>query len=188
MKIDHLAKSPLIDDSGSPLDPRVRLALSGLTARFAREFASIRDAAVVASLFEKAGGAIARHEEVKGPVERLPAFAWIVLRNLAVSWIRSPAGRVELASISGRSGDQFIGNRKSERGTADEIQSDILLRQILSTLSTAEREVVILRKAGFTSKEIAAKRGGSVSAVNTMMCRLKKRLAAVLPNSVVERK
>ena len=41
--------------------------------------------------------------------------------------------------------------------------------------------MVILRQAGFSSQEIAVKRGSSVSAVNTMMCRLKKRLSTVLP-------
>ena len=181
MKMDHLAKSLLLDECGRPLDARIRDALSTLAGRFARDFEKIRDEAVITSLFEKAGCAIAKYEDEKGPVERLHSFAWVTLRNLAVSWMRDPANRVELTSVDGEQSSGFLGDRSAHRGTVEEIETDILLKQILSSLSPAEREMVILRQAGFSSQEIAVKRGSSVSAVNTMMCRLKKRLSTVLP-------
>ena len=123
--MDHLAKLPLLDESGRPLDARIQSALASLKRRFAREFEQIRDEAVIASIFESAGRSIEKREERNGPIERLYGFAWVVLKNAALSHLRSPSGRIEALSAFGPNGIRLLEDRHAIRGSPEQIEREV---------------------------------------------------------------
>jgi DNA-binding CsgD family transcriptional regulator len=68
----------------------------------------------------------------------------------------------------------------SRVGTPEEIERGILLRQVLETLTPEERLVCIWKKAGFSSREIADRRGGTAAAVDTLLSRVRQKVRKLL--------
>ena len=69
-------------------------------------------------------------------------------------------------------------------GTADQIERTILLREVLDTLTPDERLVCIWKKAGFSSQEIANRRGGTAAAVDTMLSRVRQKVRRLLGGNI----
>src|SRR6516164_3929971 len=87
--------SPLLDAFGQPLPDHIQHVLGDLKPRFRRKFSMIRDEVVVTDVLEEAGQRIVDHEATYGAVESLHGFAWVVLRNVAISTLRRPRHLLE---------------------------------------------------------------------------------------------
>jgi len=70
----------------------------------------------------------------------------------------------------------LLGGAPATYGTPEEIERNILLREVLATLTEEERLICILKKAGFSSQEIADRRGSSAAAVDTLLSRIKQKV------------
>lgn len=170
---DHLL---LVSETGEPLQDHIQEALNTLHPRFRRQFPVITDESVVAELLEHAGRAVARHEQVGGPLARLHPFAWVALKNAAASWLRSSRRRVDAVTLPIADARTSTDGALADYSSAEHIERTVLLQQILSQMTPIEQEICLLKKAGFSSAEIAAKLGVSANAVDTAFCRARQRV------------
>jgi hypothetical protein len=65
-------------------------------------------------------------------------------------------------------------------GTPEQIERDILLREVLAQMTADERLVCLWKTAGFSSEEIAHHRGSSAAAVDTLFSRTKQKIRRIL--------
>ena len=63
-------------------------------------------------------------------------------------------------------------------GSVEQIERDILLREIEAHLTADEARVFHLKSLGFSSDEIANLRGSSVNSVDKAMSRIKRKFRA----------
>jgi RNA polymerase sigma factor (sigma-70 family) len=166
----------LVDEDGKPLDPRVETALLSLIPRFRREYPPFHDDSLLVQALDLAAQKIARRERQAGPVENLYGYAWVTLRSVAVSWLRSGSGQVVQRTVTSASSARAIDGLSATAGSVDQIERQILLREILDRLTPDERLVCIWKKAGFSSAEIAAHRGTSAGAVDTLFSRTRDKV------------
>ncbi len=155
-------KSPLLDEFGKPLPERIQHVLEDVTPRFRRNFPMIRDEAVVIEILEQAGQQIARREAREGPVDQLHGFAWVTLRNVAISKLRRSPQLLERLTIGSAEGAHALSRCPAEESSPAAIEYRILLGEILEQLSERERMIAIWKRAGFSSAEIAAQLATSV--------------------------
>jgi DNA-directed RNA polymerase specialized sigma24 family protein len=69
---------------------------------------------------------------------------------------------------------------RSSHGTPEQIESDILVEQLLARLTPEERMVCVWKELGFSSREIAKEQGTSVERVNTFFHRVKRKIRDAL--------
>ncbi len=170
----------ILDESGQPQSPHVEEALVSLVPKFQRHFPAFRDDSTLTDILEEAGQKIAHREEQSGRIEKLHAYAWVTLRNVATSRLRRARSRLERRTFGSEEGEAALDAMPANRGTADQIERDVLLREVLETLTLDERLVCIWKKAGFTSREIADRRGGTAAAVDTLLSRVKQKVRRLL--------
>ena len=170
----------LVDEDGKPLDPRVEHTLLGLVPRFQREFPVFLDDSLLVQALDTAAHKIARRERQAGPVENLHGYAWVTLRSVALSWLRSGPGRIVQRTVTSPSGARAIDGLQARAGAADQIERQILLREILDRLTPDERLVCLWKKAGYSSADIAAHRGTSAGAVDTLFSRTREKVRRML--------
>jgi RNA polymerase sigma factor (sigma-70 family) len=173
---DRKSKLRILDEQGQPLSPRVEDALISLVPKFQRHFPSFRDEASLVDVLEQAGRKIVRRENKSGPIDRLHAYAWVTLRSVATSRLRSGSGRLEQKMIASQEGAATIDSTPALMGSAEDIERRILLREVLDSLTVEERRVCIWKKAGFSSQEIADRRGGTAAAVDTLLSRIRQKV------------
>ena len=166
----------LLDEDGRPLNPRLAGALVALIPRFRRTFNVLRDDATIVDVIEEAGRRIAHRETRFGPVDRLHSYAWVTLTSVATSLLRRGSARLEGHSpIAGGSGP-LAARLVATTGTAEQIQRAILIRELLGHLPPHQRFVCLLRLEGFTSQEIADRRGCTAVAIDVLLSRARLRL------------
>jgi DNA-directed RNA polymerase specialized sigma24 family protein len=170
----------ILDERGQPLNPRIESVLAGLVPRLRRHFPTFRDDGALIEALEEAGRRITHREAEVGPIERLHAYAWVTLRSVATSRLRTGAGRLAQRTLASADGEMVLDATPARFGTAEEIERGILLREVLDALPPEERLICIWKKAGFTSQEIAARRGGSAAAVDTLVSRIKHRVRTIM--------
>lgn len=166
----------ILGDAGQPLSPHIEQALLALVPKFQRQFPSFRDELALVEVLEEAGGKIDRREKRSGHIERLHAYAWVALRSVAASRLRRGEGRLAQRTLPSEEGEAALDSTPARAGGADEIERNILLRQVLEALTPEERLVCIWRKAGFSSQEIADRRGGTPGAVDMVLWRVKQKV------------
>lgn len=174
--MEFVAKPGLLNERGQPFSSRIDRALHDLLPKLQRQFPTLKDEAVVAEVLEEAGRKIADHEQRSGPLEKLHGYAWVTVRSVAMSRMRRSAMRVEQATVRAEDNHAILSHLPSERGSAEQIEHEILFKEILAQLSRDERAMCMLKKAGFSSKEIAQRLGSSVSAVDTLFHRIKDKI------------
>ena len=174
--MEFSTKSPLLDESGKPLPERIQHVLDALTPKLRRKFSMIRDEVVLIEILEQAGQQIARREARDGPVEQLYGFTWVTLRNVAISRLRRSPELLEGLAIGSEESAVALSSLRAEESSPEVIEYNILLREVLGRLSSRERMIAIWKKAGFSSAEIAAELGMSVSCVDTKLCRLRRKV------------
>jgi DNA-directed RNA polymerase specialized sigma24 family protein len=140
----------------------------------------LQDEVMLAEVMEEAGRRIRAREERGGAVERLHGYAWVTIRSVATSRMRLGSAKLKQRTLNGDASSIALSSAASRRGSANEVEQTILLRELLATLSREERLICLWKKAGFSSQEIAAHQGRSVEAVDTMFSRAKQKIRNVL--------
>jgi RNA polymerase sigma factor (sigma-70 family) len=170
----------ILDERGQPINPRIESALVSLVPRLQRQVPAFRDDGALIEALEEAGRRITHREVEAGAIERLHAYAWVTLRSIATSRMRTGGGRLAQRTVASADGETLLDTAPAKYGTVEEIERAILVREILDTLTPEERLICIWKKAGFSSQEIAARRGGSAAAVDTLLSRIKQRVRALI--------
>lgn len=170
----------ILDEHGQPIHPRIESVLTSLVPRLQRYFPTFRDDGALIEALEEAGRRITHRESKAGPIERLHAYAWVTLRNVATSRLRAGPARLAQRTLASKESETLLEITPSRFGTVEEIERSILLREVLDTLAPEERLICLWKKAGYSSQEIAARRGGSAAAVDTLVSRIRHRVRAIL--------
>jgi RNA polymerase sigma factor (sigma-70 family) len=178
--MESSTRSTLLDHRGRPLPERLQHALGELVSKLRRKFSMIRDDVVLVEILEQAGQRIASREERDGCVESLHGFAWVTVRNVAISRLRRSPHLLEQSTVGSAESAAAISRLTAEQSSAAAIESKILLSEVLGRLSSRERMIAIWKKSGFSSQEIAEHFGMSVSSVDTTFCRIRRKVQRLL--------
>jgi RNA polymerase sigma factor (sigma-70 family) len=178
--MESVGKQTLLDADGLPLDPRIAGVLCELLPRFRNRFLTLADEVLVSEIFEEAGQSIRDCEAASGPVNNLKAYAWTTVVNVARSRLRHSSMRMARATLDSRASQAVLGTMKSHDGTAEQIEADILLEELLATLTAEERALCMRKQSGFSSREIAKEQGTSVARVDTLFYRIKRKFRDAL--------
>jgi RNA polymerase sigma factor (sigma-70 family) len=182
--MESSTKSPFLDQFGKPLPDRIQQILEALTPRLHRKFSMIRDEVVLIEILERAGQQVVKYESEHGTVERLPGFAWVTVRNVAISRVRREPHLLEKPMAGSRETVTALARLTAKEGSPESIEAWILLREAMKQISERERKIAIWKKSGFSSRLIAKKLDMSVSAVDTTYARLREKLRKLLaPNT-----
>lgn len=177
--MEHLRKIGLLDSDGQPFAPRIERVLVQLLPRLRREFPSMQDEVGLAEIMEEAGRRI-RHREERGPIERLHGYAWVTVRSIAMSRMRLGSSKLNQKTLDSQAGNARLLATPTSRGTPDEVEQGVLLRELLQTLSQEERMICLWKKAGFSSQEIALHQGRTVVSIDTIFSRAKQKIRKAL--------
>jgi RNA polymerase sigma factor (sigma-70 family) len=140
----------------------------------------IRDEVVLVEILEQAGEQIVDREEREGRVQRLYGFAWVTVRNVAISKLRRSPYLLEQPTAGSAKSAAALSRLTSEHSSPASIEYKVLLSEVLERLSNRERMIAILKKSGFSSREIADHLGMSVSSVDTTFCRIRQKVQKLL--------
>ena len=178
--MEHRATIGLLDDTGQPFGAHIDSVLRALLPRLEREFPSLRDETVLVEVLEEAGRKIAEHERRDGPIEKLHAYAWVAIRSVATSRLRRGSMRIARATFAGDEALDVLGTVQSSVGTPEQIEAEILVRELLAQLTPDEQLLCVAKRLGFSSKEIAEEQGTTVERVNTFFHRVKQKMRVAL--------
>ncbi|WP_291984262.1 sigma-70 family RNA polymerase sigma factor [Luteitalea sp.] len=167
----------LIDSNGQPFDGRIARVLQKIAPRLRREFPALEDDVVVTEVLEEAGRRIVRQETKAGPLEKLHGFAWVTIRNVAKSRLKT--GREQITRLEAR-GDVFTLPLAAQEGSPEQIERVLLLKEALASLSEDERQICLFKTLGYSTDEIARQQQRTPGAVDTMFCRAKQKLRDML--------
>ncbi len=178
--MDHMRALGLLDSNGKPLGDRIERVLAGLLPKLRRRFPTLQDEVALTEVMEEAGRRIANREASGGPLERLHGYAWVTVRSVATSHLRRPATRLIQHTLEPEASQEHIALARADYGSAEQIERDILVREVLETLSDEERMVCLWKKAGFSAQEIASTLKRSVTSVDTLFSRAKQKIRQAL--------
>jgi RNA polymerase sigma factor (sigma-70 family) len=178
--MEHLPRHRLLDRSGHPISEHIEGVLAHLVPRCQRQFPALRDDFALTEVLEEAGRRIARREQRSGPIEKLHGYAWVTLRSVATSWMRRGSSRLGQKTQSLDEERAAIIAAPAQSSTPEQIEREVLLREVLTQLTPDERLVCASKLAGFTSEEIAQHRGSSIGAVDTLFSRARQKIRKVL--------
>jgi RNA polymerase sigma factor (sigma-70 family) len=170
----------VIDHSGAPLADRLQRVLDDLSPRLRRHFSAQQDETAVTEILEEAGRRITFRERRGGPIEKLHGYAWVTLRSVATSRMRLGSTQVIQRTLESNASAARLAASPAVLGSVEQIESNILLREVLARLSPEERLICVWKKSGFSSQEIADYQGRSVAAVDTLFCRAKQKIRRFL--------
>ncbi len=176
-----LAPPAFLDENGHPLSERIQAALRRLLPRFQLAFPLLRDETIVATLMELAGRRVMEAEHRHGrPIDKLHGYAWVTLRSVALSHMRGSEGQLAQATLGPAESSNVLATAAALSGTPAEIERRILLSEILATLTVEEQRLLLMKKAGFSSREIGDRLGKSVTAVDMMYSRVRTQIRAAM--------
>lgn len=178
--MEHSHDLLLIDRDGQRLDCHITRVLTRLLPRLRRHFPQLRDEVALTEVLERAGHRIAVREKRAGPIEKLQGYAWVTIRSVATSEMRRSSVRLMRKTLESEASHARLASVTAAFGTAEEVERNIFLREVLGKLSQEERLVCVWKKAGFSSQEIAKYLGRSVAAVDTLFSRAKQKLRRAL--------
>jgi DNA-directed RNA polymerase specialized sigma24 family protein len=163
-----------VDERGRPFEDHIQDVLRSLLPRLRRSFPTLQDEAVITNVMEEAGQRIADAESRLGAIHELHGYAWVTVRSVAVSTLRRAA--LAQATLEFGDGERILASAPSQIGSQAEIEREILMREILSTLSREERQMLFWKKMGFSTQEIARRRNMKIGATDMAFTRLRKRI------------
>lgn len=185
--MEFSTRSPLLDQSGNPFPHRIQKVLDDLAVRFRRKFRTIRDDVVVVEILEQAGEQIMAHELEHGPERNLYGFAWVTVRNIAISRLRREPYLLEQA-IAGPAENAALARLTAVDGSPERMENSVFLREVLNRLTPRERKIAVLKKGEYSSQTIAETLGISVALVDTTYSRLRRKVRKLLgPDSWTHR-
>ncbi len=170
----------LTDENGNPLSGRITSSLDRVLPRFRRRFPRLNDEAVIADLLEETGRRIHRHEDRHGPVKKLHGFAWTILHNIAISYLRRADGSIERNTDNSLKAANQLAQFPARLGNPEDVEQRVFYREVLEQLSQEERSILIRKQAGYSSKEIAAAMHLSASRVDQIVFRTRQKLKRLL--------
>ena len=132
----------VIDHSGAP------------RARLRRHFSALQDETAVTEILEEAGRRIALRERRGRPIEKLHGYAWVTLRSVATSRMRLGSTQLIQRTLESNASAARLAASSAVLGSVEQIESDILLREVLAQLSPDERLICVWKTSGFSSEEI----------------------------------
>jgi len=97
-----------------------------------------------------------------------------------MSQMRLSSTRMAKATLGSEQSQAALSSVASPEGSPQQIESDVLFREVLAQLTRDEQLVCIWKKAGFSTKEIASYRGSSVTAIDTLFHRAKQKIRRIL--------
>lgn len=174
---DRLA---FVDQTGQPLNDRIQQVLRRLLPDLRKRYPFIVDDVVITEILEEAGQRIADRERQFGPVQNLPGYASVIVRHVAASRMRQRSMRVEELALDAEESHARLSALPSDRASADQIEREMLLKQIAAQLSPNEKVVWTMKQAERSSREIADCLKSSVAAVDTLFHRMKPKVRAML--------
>ncbi|MGB2716375.1 MAG: hypothetical protein WBC51_19490 [Vicinamibacterales bacterium] len=158
-----------LDDDGSPLQARIQAVLRDLRLRFRSRLPRLDDDLFVTEVFEEAGQRVSAHEAEHGPVDNLEAFTWTAVLNVARSRLGRSSMRIVGATLDAEASYAVLGTLRASDGSREQIETDILVQQILTRLSPQERDLYFWKAWGHSTREIARRCGKSEGHVNTLV-------------------
>jgi DNA-directed RNA polymerase specialized sigma24 family protein len=164
--------APFLDRDGLPLPAVLQRVLAGLAPRLRRQFPQLRDDAVQLQILETAGQRVARRL-VRAPVDRLHGYTWVAIRTGALSHLRRTSERLAIdydANLTSRPGPA------GSLGSPEALERDVTIREVLRKMPRPVRRMILLKQAGYSAREIAARLGQSPAAVDTAVSRALRRL------------
>jgi RNA polymerase sigma factor (sigma-70 family) len=173
-------KSPLLDQFGDPLPDRIQQVLDDLATRFRRKFQTIQDDVVVVEILEQAGQQIMAHEAKYGPETNLHGFAWVTIRNIAISRLRRGPYLLEQSVAGSGKSSAALARLTAADGSPERIENSVFLREVLDQLTPRERKIAVLKKGEHSSQTIAERLGISVTLVDTTYSRLRQKVRKLL--------
>ena len=171
----------LIDGDGQPFDGRITKVLHQIAPRLRREFPALEDDVAVTEVLEEAGRRIVQCE-----VE-----AWTAR---AAVWLRvgdDPERRAHASDepgslrprVSRREAKSSSCGSSRRRARPSRSSGICLLKELLSNLSEEEQEVILFKKLGLSTAEIAERQQRSPGAVDVLFFRIKQKFRDLLaPN------
>ena len=99
-----------------------------------------------------------------------------MLKNLGISRLRGPSIELHQTRAETREGPDLVSRLRAIDNSADQIEVDIFLDQVMRHLTIPERLVYMRKRAGYTSEEIARERGSSVGSVDVVFTRIKQKI------------
>ena len=126
----------------------------------------IQDEVEITEVFEEAARRIEKRERQAGPIEKLRGYAWKALESIGVSAQRRSTMQVRLRRVESRTGPELLARIQALDGSVEQIEREILLREIEASLTPEEARIFHLKALGFSSEEIAKLRGSSVNFVD----------------------
>jgi len=178
--MDHMRALGLLDSNGKPLGDHIERVLAGLLPKLRRRFPNLQDEVALTEVMEEAGRRIASREARGGPIERLHGYAWVTVKSVATSHLRRPATRLIQHTLKPEASQEYIALARADYGSPEQIERDILMREVFDTLSHEERMVFAWKKAGFSAQEIAVRLRRSVPSVDTLFSRAKQKVRQAL--------
>jgi RNA polymerase sigma factor (sigma-70 family) len=178
--MEYLGSIGLLNSNGEPFPDHIQRALMRLSPRLRREFPVLQDDVALTEVMEEAARRIVAREARGGPIERLHGFAWITLRNIATKHVSRGSMRLIQETLDAAAGAARLAALPSTSGRVEDIERRVLFAQILRLLSNDERTIVLLRRAGYSSAEIAWVQDRTVDAIDQILSRAKKKIRRAL--------
>ena len=100
--------------------------------------------------------------------------------RVAISRMRRGSLRLIQKTLDSHVSAALLAATPAAFGSADQIERDILMREVRAKLSDDEWELFLWKVNGHSSREIAQYQGRSVSAVDTLFSRTKQKLRTML--------
>ena len=169
-----------LNGDGSPLDARIQRVLRDLRLRFHKRLPQLDDDVFITEVFEEAGRRLVAHEIEHGRADNLEAFAWTTVLNVARSRLARSSMRVLGSTLDPEASDAVLRRLYAHNGTREQIETDILVQQILAHLSPEERDLYYRKAWGHSTREIARACGKSEGHVNTLVYRMRLKIRDLL--------
>jgi DNA-directed RNA polymerase specialized sigma24 family protein len=170
----------LLDSNGEPFPDHIQRALVRLSPRLRREFPVLQDDVALTEVMEEAGRRIAVREARGGPIDRLHGYAWVTLRSIATSHVRRGSIKLIQETLDAAAGAARLAVLPSTSGRAEDIERQVLFAEVLRLLSDDERAIILWRRAGYSSAEIAWVQDRTVDAVDKVFSRAKQKIRRAL--------
>jgi len=178
--MEHLRTLGLLDDHGQPFDARIERVLSRLLPRLRREFPALQDDVAQVEVLEEAGRRLVVREERTGPIEKINGYAWVAIRSIAMSRLRQGQGRLLQRTLGADASEAVLARVATLDGSAEQIERGIFLREVLALLTRDEQRVYLWKMMGFSSHEIAQRRGSTVNAVDLLIFHAKEKIRRIV--------
>lgn len=174
----------LLDKAGQPLSARVQEALRNVVPQVRKGFPSLNnDDLQIVEILEEAGRRIEDHERASGQVDNIDAYAWVTVQNVAKSRVQRSSMRLVRSTLPSHDSEAVLDRLPARFASAEEIESDILYKEIQAQLTVKEQLLCTYKKWGFSVREIAQEQGMSIVSVNTHFYRIKRKIRAALRQS-----